>query len=452
MRGSPLVNAAGASIALLLVGAATPVHAISPLMQIEQIYSNASGTVQFIVVVDGGSSDCDSAEERWTGQRLVSTGPAGTTTFTFQNDLPTCRTSGRSILIASEGFAALGLVTPDFVIPNDFVPRPAGTVRLGTVSQQTYTNLPTDGVRAINAVNTPVQNVATNLAGASASVVPATGVELNQHGLTGAWFEPATTGQGFGVEMFADPASGSGLAFVTWFTYDTTVGGADRQRWYAAQGVMNTGQPTAQLTIYRNIDGNFDAPPVTTSQPVGNATLSFDTCSSGTLTYAFMDGSNRSGTIPLTRLIQNVTCSTTGASSPDADYALSGNWYAPATSGQGFTVDANPLAGVFFATWYTYVPTGANLGAASQRWYSAQASFARGARTIPVTIFETVGGQFDTPTTTAPTTTAVGTGTWTYQGCTAATFAYAFTGGTSIGRTGTITLARVGPLPPGCAQ
>ena len=65
---------------------------------------------------------------------------------------------------------------------------------------------------------------------------------------------------------------------MSWFTYDTAIGGAEHQRWYTAQGPVVTGQPNAALTIYQNTGGNFNAPPVTTAQAVGTATLSFDTC------------------------------------------------------------------------------------------------------------------------------------------------------------------------------
>lgn len=452
MCGSTMFRVIGACLALVVLAVATPAWAISPLMRIDQIYSNASGTVQFIEVVDAGESDCDSREEIWRGLRLVSTGPGPERTYVFPNDLPTCQTSGRSILIATEGFAALGIVTPDFVIPNDFVQRPAGTLALPS-SRRTYTNLPTDGVLSLNAVGGTMQNRATNLAGVSASVVPANFVELNQQGLSGAWFEPATSGQGFALEIYPGTGPGTGVAFMSWFTYDTTVGGAERQRWYTAQGPVTTGQATAQLTIFQNTGGNFDAPPITNAQAVGTATLSFDTCSSGQLSYTFSDGSGRSGTIPLSRAIQNVTCTTTAATPypTDADFALSGNWFAAATSGQGFSLEANPISGAFFLAWYTYAPNGAGAGAAGQRWYTGQAPYARGARTLTVTIYETQGGQFDTPTPATQTTAAVGTGTWTFQSCSTATFTYAFTGGTSSGRSGSIAITRVGPVPPGCA-
>jgi len=203
------------------------------------------------------------------------------------------------------------------------------------------------------------------------------------------------------------------------------------------------------LTIYQNTGGIFNAPPITDAVPVGTATLRFDTCTTGTLMYAFADGTSRTGSIPLTRLTPNVTCSTTAARPSNADFAYSGNWYVPATSGQGFTIEFNPSSGVFMA-WYTYAPSGIATGAAGHRWYTAESdgpSFP-GARSVPVQIFESTGGVFDAPT--SPKNVTVGSGTLAFQSCTSATFTYNFTGGSSSGLSGTISLSRVGPVPPGC--
>jgi hypothetical protein len=334
-------------------------------------------------------------------------------------------------------------------------PTPTGTLGAGA----TVTGL-------LDAINTnppmyqrygsALANNATDLADiasylAVATAPPATTPDLNQYGLTGSWYELATNGQGIEVEIFPNPASGTGSTFVSWFTYDTVVGGAERQRWYTAQGPVVTGQPNASLTIYQNTGGNFNAPPVTNAQAVGTATLSFDTCTSGQLRYSFTDGTGRSGTIPLTRLTQNVTCSIASPLPANADFALSGNWYGgAATSGQGFTAEVNPISGAFFSAWYTYMPSGSAAGAAGQRWYTAQGAFTPGMRSIPVTIYETAGGVFDTPTPQGQHTVAVGTGTMAFQSCSAATFNYSFTGGSSSGSSGVIGLSRVGPVPPGC--
>jgi hypothetical protein len=238
---------------------------------------------------------------------------------------------------------------------------------------------------------------------------------------------------------------------MSWFTFDAIAGGPERQRWYTLEGPVATGQPSASLTIYQNTAGNFNAPPATNALPVGSATLSFNACSSGQLTYTFTDGSGRSGAIPLTRLLPNVTCSAKAPRPLNADFALSGNWYAgAATSGQGFAVEVAPNIGAFFVSWFTYAPSGVSLGAAGQRWYTAQGAFTPGLRTIPVTIYETAGGTFDAPPPAGQGTVAVGTGTMRFLSCSAATFSYNFTGGSSIGRTGSIALSRVGPVPPGC--
>lgn len=435
---------AGLLLAMVSIGA----WAISPLTEIDQIYSNADGTVQFIVAIDRGMTDCDSGEAAWAGQPLVSSGALPTKKFVFLSNLPTCRTSGKRILIATTGFAALGLVTPDFVIPNNFLQQPSGQIAIGNVTSLIYSRLPDDGVHALDGFDRTVQNLATNLAGASTSVATLPAVELNQHGLTGFWFNPETSGQGNGIEVFADSSSGTGLVFVSWYTYDTVAGGAERQRWYTAAGPVVTGQPIANLMIYQNTGGNFDAPPVTSAQVVGTATLAFNSCVTGTFAYDFSDGSGRRGTIPLTRLLQNATCSLSAPYSSNPDFALSGNWYSAATSGQGFTIETNIGHGVLFAAWYTYAPTGATAGAAGQRWYAIQAPFSSGMRSLSVTIFEPTGGVFDSPQ--QGNIAAVGTATLAFETCTTATFTYIFTGGSSSGRSGTIALTRVGPAPPGC--
>ena len=262
----------------------------------------------------------------------------------------------------------------------------------------------------------------------------ATTPDLDQHGLTGSWYEPETSGQGLEVEDFPDlSAPGSGLIQVSWFTFDDTVGAADHERWYTASGPVVAGQSIANLTIYQNVGGNFDAPPVTSAQAVGKATLSFDTCASGVFSYTFNDGSGRAGVIPLTRLTQNVTCSTTSVPRTDPDFALSGNWFDPATSGQGLMIEVNPNSHALFAAWYTYAPGGAGAGAAGQRWFTAEGDFVAGARLIPITIYETTLGLFDAATFPFPSTVAVGSGTLTFQSCADAVLNFDFTGGSSSG-------------------
>ena len=106
----------------------------------------------------------------------------------------------------------------------------------------------------------------------------------------------------------------------------------------------------------------------------------------------------------------------------------------PLTSGQGFTVEVNPINGSVFVPWYTYAPAGAGAGAAGQRWYTASGAFTPGSRSIPLDIFETTGGVFDAPSVPAPHSVKVGTATLAFQSCSTGTFNFNFTGGSAAAR------------------
>jgi len=286
----------------------------------------------------------------------------------------------------------------------------------------------------------------------SGNGVAAAGIDMNQQGLTGSWFQPATNGQGVELEVYPNLV-GAGVGFVqgSWFTFDyTAAGGASSQRWYTFGGNATGGQSTATFTLYQNVGGNFDAPPITTAVPVGTVTLTFTDCMTATLTFQFNDGSGRSGTIQLVRLTPNVTCSASSPHPTNADFGYSGNWYDPLTAGQGFVFEVNPTAGVVFFAWYTYAPNGQSQGAAGQRWYTGQANYNVGARTIQTTLYETTGGLFNAANP-ASHTVPVGTATVTFTSCGAGQVAFNFTAGSSAGSSGTINVQRVGPIPAGCS-
>ncbi len=109
----------------------------------------------------------------------------------------------------------------------------------------------------------------------------------------------------------------------------------------------------------------------------------------------------------------------------------------------------NPASNALFFAWYTYAPNGAAAGVAGQRWYTGLGTFAAGARSVAVELYETTGGVFNAIAPT-PATVAVGTGTMAFQGCSGVTLTYAFTGGSMSGKSGTQTLQRIGPVPAGC--
>lgn len=442
--------------ALLLAIAALPAHAAFHLFRIDQIYSSADSSVQYVVITESTGSP---GENFWAGNRLETTSTGGTKQqFVFPANLPSSDTASRHVLIGTTSFAALHLVTPDYTVPDGFIPRGGGKVDYASGTDEvTFGALPTDGATAFNRNNQPVAATPTNFAGVSATLTatppPPTSPDLNQHGLTGSWFEPATDGQGIEIEVFPNLiAPGTSLVQGAWFTFDgAPAGGADHERWFTFNGNGQSGAPSVAVTIFRNVGGNFNAMPVTQGTAVGTGTLTFVDCSNATLAYTFTDGSGRAGSIALTRLTPNVTCTVGSAPGTNADFALSGNWFDAATSGQGVVVDVNPVSPAVFLTWYTYAPAGQAQGAAGQRWFVAETPYMVGTRTFTLPVFETTGGVFD-QSPPKPASTQVGTATLSFASCTAAQLNFNFTGGSNMGQSGTIALSRVGPVPPGCVS
>jgi len=444
--------------ALLLALAAQPSLAAFHLFKIDQVYSSADSAVQYVVITEMTGSN---GENFWAGNRLETTSAGGVKQqFVFPANLPSSDTASRHVLIGTTSFAALHLVAPDYTVPDGFIPRAGGKLDYASpVDEITFSALPTDGATAFNRNNQPVAATPTNFAGATATLTaapPSAALpDLNQHGLTGSWFEPATDGQGIELEVFPNlVAPGTSLVQGAWFTFEgPPAGGADRERWFTFNGNGQSGGASVAVTIFRNVGGNFAAMPVTQPTVVGTGTLAFADCSNATLAYTFTDGSGRAGSIALTRLTPNVTCTVGAAPATNADFALSGNWFNAATSGQGVVVDVNPVSPAVFLTWYTYAPAGQALGAAGQRWFVALLKpYVIGARQFVLPLFETTGGVFDQPTMPKPASAPVGTATLTFASCTSAQLDFNFTGGSSMGQSGMIALSRVGPVPPGCVS
>ena len=287
---------------------------------------------------------------------------------------------------------------------------------------------------------------------------PALAVDINQHGLTGSWYNPAATGQGVEIEVYQDAiAPGVGYLQGSWATF--AVGWETGQRWYTFGGTVQTGQSGATFTLFENVGGGkFNAPPATQSTPIGTVVLTFLDCSIASMKYQDVLWDRHWGpfsqTMPLVRLTSNVTCSDDGASRPDIQFSYSGNWFDPAIPGQGLFVELNPVADVLFVVWYTYSRDGALTDAEEevQRWYTGLGALVPSMSGLGVTLYETTGGVIGgspDPAFTVRTQT-VGTATATFFGCENAQWTFNFTAGSNAGASGTVNLSRVGPAPPGC--
>lgn len=239
--------------------------------------------------------------------------------------------------------------------------------------------------------------------------------------LSGAWFNPETTGQG----LLIDVVPHDQFMFLAWFTFtDGASPYPGEQHWFTAQG--NYFGTSAKLILYETTGGEFNGPQETSTTPVGTVTLSFDDCEQGQMVY-HIDSDGRSGMIPLQRAIPGSgdDCKNLGGNevaateTGDINAGMSGAWVNNETLGQGFLIDAypNPQGGNhIFVAWFTY----GDDTFSGQRWLTAQGSFEGSIAEIGV--FETTGGRFDDPQ--VPSTTKVGTMSIDFTDCNNAQLTY----------------------------
>ena len=173
--------------ALLASFAAGAAQASFHLWTIDQVYSDASGNVQYIRL-----SALSGGQQFLSGHDIVAsrTGSAPKT-YAFTTALPG-DSAGKKFLIATAGFAALNVVTPDYVVPNGFLFIPGGAITFaGGADSVTYTALPTTGNQAIAHDGSVVTATPTNFAGQSAPVnvpppVQAGAMDIDQNGIVDA--------------------------------------------------------------------------------------------------------------------------------------------------------------------------------------------------------------------------------------------------------------------------
>jgi len=151
--------------AIVLLLSAAAASATFHLWQVREIYSNADGTVQFVELATSASG-----QEFLADHTVTSSQGATTHSFTFPTNLPG-DSAGRTFLIGTVGFAARGLVAPDYVVPNGFLFTTNGNVNFAGVDSVSWTVLPVDGVTSINHSGATAINSPKNFAGATGSVL-----------------------------------------------------------------------------------------------------------------------------------------------------------------------------------------------------------------------------------------------------------------------------------------
>ncbi len=284
-------------------------------------------------------------------------------------------------------------------------------------------------------------------------------------GMNDAWYNPATDGQGFFINVFPD----SDQVFLSWFTYDLDLPdgsetfelGDPGQRWLVALGSIERG--VATLDVYLNQGGAFDqSQPAPEESLYGSMTLTFSDCKNGLIEYDLPDVGEQ-GTIPITRIAgdnikacQNdvgiVSSTTAQASSPvvtvdDASFSinpgLNDAWFNPETSGQGFSFNVFPRQGSVFMSWFTYdtepapAEATAQLGTPGLRWLTALGAF--DGNVAELTLFNVSGGVFNAGDP-APVEAAYGSVTIEFDDCNSGELHYDIP---SIARQGVVPIQRL---------
>ena len=386
---------------------------------IDELYSNADGTVQYLVMRESMGSN---GENLWRGNALRATHAGTTKTFVFPTNLPggvcgyygctMAQTAFTRVLVATQGFASLGLMSPDYIIPNGFFATDGVTVNYAGVDQVTFTSIPTDGNNAVTRSGAVVPNVATNFAGSTASVA---GAILN---FTGLWYKaPAESESGWGINF----AHQGDVIFASWFTYDLNGKG-----WWLVMTAPNTGGNTFTGTLYQVTGPAFDAVPFDPAQvigtPVGTGTLTFSDAANGIFAYT-VNGISQTKSITREVFGPLPHC-TFGALDP----ALATNyqdlwWNAPGGSEAGWGINLAHEGDTIFATWFTYDHD------RTPMWLVATAQ-----RTMPGTyvgtLYRTTGPPFNAVpfNPAAVVGTPVGNATFTFANGNSASFAYTVNG------------------------
>src|SRR5689334_6160388 len=112
---------------LILAFAALPASAAFHLWTLSEIYSSADGTVQFVEL-----STSARGQQFLTGHSLSSSNGGTSHDFDFTSNLPG-DTSGHTFLVGTASFAALHIVTPDYVVPDNFFFFGGGSVNFAGV-------------------------------------------------------------------------------------------------------------------------------------------------------------------------------------------------------------------------------------------------------------------------------------------------------------------------------
>ncbi len=232
-------------LCIALIGFSGGAHSAFHLWDINEVYSNASGTVQFIEFTTSSGS-----QQFVANHTVTSSNGTTTNTFNIPTDLPG-DSANKKFLIGTTSFAALGIVTPDYIMPDGFLFTSNLTINFAENSDILFfATLPTDGVLSVNRNMTTGTNSPTNFAGATGTIAPSSTIP-----------DPPVIGTA---------TAGNGQVSVT-FTPPGNNGGSAINLYTATCGGQNASGPSSPLTVFGLPNGVAVTCTVRASNSVGSS-------------------------------------------------------------------------------------------------------------------------------------------------------------------------------------
>jgi hypothetical protein len=155
-------------------------------------------------------------------------------------------------------------------------------------------------------------------------------------GNSSAWYDPERNGEGFMLEIL-----GTNRALMYWFTYDSN----GKQNWYVAEGEIRGNRilfPELLQVSGGQFGPGFDPDDVIRTV-VGSASFIWSSCDAGAMEWVIdQQGSGRrQGRMNLRRLtaVMGLECGLPEPLQAPGVAAMSGSWYDPAHSGEGYVLE-----------------------------------------------------------------------------------------------------------------
>jgi hypothetical protein len=421
--------------AIFLSALAFPSSATFHLWYVNEVYSNADGSVQYI------EFKAAAAGQQYLKDHILRSS-SGTTskTYTFPSDLPGDSAemgdpggygyggygmdlNYKSFLVATQGFAALNIVAPDYVVPNGFLFPAGGTLSVEVGGDSfTYGALPANSM-AMTRDRVAVTPTPLNFFGMSGAVPAQTAAPSYQ----GLWLKtPFASENGAGINF---TQQGTNL-FATWFTYGTDGAGM----WLVMSDGAQSSPGKFAGTLYRTTGPGFNEQtftPITSSNYtlVGNLTVTFSDANTGSMTTTV---NNVTQTRPIGRFIFALApnCQIGGAAGTTPNYTDLW-WRAGGTEG-GWGVNVVHQGDILFATWFTYEAGGTASSPAKGMWLVMSEGDKTANGVYTGALQRTTGpNPFDNSVAFDPskvTQTTVGSATFTFADANHGTFAYTVNG------------------------